>query len=130
MPVQLKVMARGLRFTLTDDDEKYLFLMHHLLSQAFPGASIASFSNPGDALQHVLNVGTDILITDHGMGQVNGTELIRGLREHGCAIPIIMISGDETAEKEAHEAGANEFLHKNVGLNKLLEKVKKFLSVE
>jgi DNA-binding response OmpR family regulator len=120
-------MARGLRFTLADDDENYLFLMHHLLTEAFPGASIASFSNPGDALQHILNVGTDILITDHGMGPVSGAELIVELRKQGSAIPIIMVSGDESAKKEAHEAGANEFLHKNVALKELLDEVKKLL---
>jgi len=122
-------MARGLRFTLADDDEKYLFLVHHLLSQAFPGASIASFSNPGDALQYILNVGTDILITDHGMGPISGTELIQELRKQGSTIPIIMVSGDAEAQKEAHEAGASEFLHKNIALKELLDEVKQLLSV-
>jgi DNA-binding response OmpR family regulator len=122
-------MARGLRFTLADDDENYLFLMHHLLTQAFPGASIASFSNPGDALQHILNVGTDMLITDHGMGPVSGAELILELRKHGSAIPIIMVSGDESAEKEALKVGANKFLHKNIALKELLDEVKKLLSL-
>jgi two-component system OmpR family response regulator len=122
-------MARGLRFTLADDDEKFLFLVHHLLSRAFPGASIASFSDPGDALHHILDVGTDILITDHGMGQMTGTELIRKLRKHGSTIPIIMVSGDSNARQEAQEVGANEFLHKDIALKELLGQVKRFLLV-
>jgi DNA-binding NtrC family response regulator len=122
-------MARGLRFTLADDDEKYLFLIYHLLSQAFPGSNIAAFSNPEDALQHIVSMGTDVLITDHGMGSMSGTELIQELRKRGLAIPIIMISGNQAAEKEAYEAGANEFLHKDVALQELLGEIKKFLLV-
>jgi FixJ family two-component response regulator len=121
-------MARGLRFTLADDDDKFLFVMHHLLAQAFPGSSIASFSNAGDALNHILNTGTDFLITDHAMGLMTGTELIQELRRKQCAVPIIMVSGNHDAEREALDAGANEFLHKDLVLKHLVEHVKQHLS--
>src|ERR1043166_3381852 len=100
-------MARGFHFTLADDDERFLFLMHHQLITAFPGSSIASFSNAGDALRFLLNSQTDILITDHAMGDLTGAELIRELRKRGSNLPIIMVSGNEAAEKEAQLAGAN-----------------------
>jgi DNA-binding response OmpR family regulator len=122
-------MAHGLRFTLADDDDNFLFIMHHLVAHAFSGSSVASFSNAGDALNHILNAGTDFLVTDHGMGSMSGTELIQELRRQHRTIPIIMVSGNRNAEREALDAGANEFLHKDLVLEHLIEHVKKHLSL-
>jgi len=111
---------RAYRFTLADDDATMLFLMHRMLSKLFPGSSIASFSNAEDALAHILNTGADILITDHGMGRMDGTQLIRELRARKSEIPIIMISGNPDAAQEARRAGATEFLDKGAEM-KVLE---------
>lgn len=120
-------MTRGFRITLADDDDKFLFVMHHLLHQRFQGCSFASFTNPEDALQHVVNSGTDILITDHGMGRMSGTELIKSLRLKGSTLPIIMVSGNQDAEREAMDAGASEFLDKNLVVKHLVNRVEKYL---
>jgi DNA-binding response OmpR family regulator len=111
---------RAYRFTLADDDSNMLFVIPHMLSRRFPNSSIASFSNAEDALNHILDSGTDLLITDHGMGRMGGTELIRELRRRSLAVPIIMVSGNPEAAEEARRAGATEFLNKNVG-TKVLE---------
>src|SRR4051794_29604509 len=105
------------RFTLAEDDPDQLFLMHRMLSKAFPDASIASFSNAEDALRHIVATGTDILITNHAMGAMDGTELIRELRQREYRIPIIMISGTQAAEAEARSAGATEFLNKDTAIS-------------
>src|SRR5690348_17050883 len=104
--VFLSIMSKQFRFTLAEDDENYLFLLHHALSAAFPGSSLATFTNAEDALNHIQTSGADILITNHGMGAMSGTEMIRNLRTHGFTLPIIMVSGSEDAEGEAREAGA------------------------
>jgi len=39
-----------------------------------------------------------------------------------------MVSGNEDAEKEAMDAGANEFLHKDLVMQRLVERVKHYLS--
>lgn len=120
-------MTRGFRITMADDDDKFLFITQHLLSQAFPGTSFAAFTNAEDALHHILNSGTDLLITNHGMGRMSGTELIKILREKDYKIPIIMVSGNQDAEAEAMEAGANEFLNKNLILKHLVKRAEKYL---
>ena len=112
-------------FTLADDDEKYLFLIYHLLATTFPGRSIASFSSAEDALEHILTSGTHVLITDHTMGNLCGTELIRELRQRGQVLPIIMVSGNPAAEEEARSAGASLFLHKDVALQRLAGEVER-----
>src|SRR4030095_6053033 len=82
--------VKAYRFTLADDDANMLFLIHYMLSNVFPHSSIASFSSAEDALRHIMDTGTDILITDHAMGRMNGAQLIRQLRELKYDIPIIM----------------------------------------
>ena len=111
---------KAYRFTLADDDPHMLFLIHRMLSQRFPSSSVASFSDGEDALAHILNSGTDLLITDHGMGHMDGAQLISELRARNCSTPIIMISGNPKAADEARAVGATEFLDKNAGI-KVLE---------
>src|SRR5919205_1253915 len=101
------------RFTVAEDDETELFLLYHSLSTTYPRSNIASFTNAEDALQHIIATGTDILITDHGMGTMSGTELISELRRRGYTFPIIMVSGNPKAEEEARQAGASAFLLKS-----------------
>ncbi len=102
------------RFTLADDDPDALFLLHRMLARVYPESHISTFSAAEDALTHILDIGTDILITNHGMGQMSGTELIRQLRLRKFVLPIIMISGSPEAKQEALAAGATEFLEKGL----------------
>lgn len=122
-------MTKHFRFTVAEDDENYLFLLHRALSSAFPGSSFATFTNAEDALNHIQNSGADIVITNHGMGVMSGTEMIRTLRKRGFTLPIIMVSGSQEAEREAREAGATEFLHKDVALKRVASDVLKLLAV-
>ena len=115
------------RITLAEDDPDTLFLTHVMLARAFPGSSISTFSNAADALKHILDAGTDILITDHGMGSMSGADLIRKLRDRGFQTPIIMISGDPRAEKDGLAAGANKFLHKHKDVNELEAHMRRLL---
>ena len=117
-----------LRFTLVEDDETDLFLLHHAISQTFPHSSISSFTKAEDALHHILDTGADFLITDHGMGRMSGTELVRELRRQGQRFPIIMVSGNPQTEEEARLAGATEFLQKSGDMRRIEERVRCLLS--
>jgi len=103
---------RAHRVTLVDDDPDFLFLLHRMLLRLYPKSSIATFSNAEDALAHILNTGTEFLITSQFMREMTGTELIRELRLRKCDMPIIMTSSNPFLNHEALEAGATEFLHK------------------
>jgi two-component system response regulator RegX3 len=97
-----------------------------MVSRSFPGADVASFSNAEEALQHILNAGTDILLTDHAMGVMTGTDLIRELRQRGT-IPIIMISGSPHSQEESWEAGVSEFLSKDLAMEEISDHIRKWL---
>jgi len=115
------------RITIAEDDEEFLFLVRHLISHALPQTCIDAFSNAEDALAHILDAGTNILITDHAMGDMSGAELIRQLRARGFTLPIIMISGNPQAEEEARQAGVTEFLGKDVPLEAIAHHVRRLL---
>ena len=120
--------TRKYRFTLAEDDPTYLFLLHTHIGGSFPGCSIASFSTAEEALRHILHAGTDMLITDHGMGEMTGTELVLELRKRRFQTPIIVISGDSAVEKEARLAGANVFLEKKPHCKELEAHMRRLLS--
>jgi FixJ family two-component response regulator len=110
----------GHRITIADDDADALFLLNTMPVRMYPHSSIAMFSNARDALSHILETGTDLLITNHGMGVMTGTDLIRVLRQKNINIPIIMVSGNPEVRSEAASAGATVFVEKTLS-NKLLE---------
>ena len=104
------------RFTLADDDPDALFLLQRMIQNVYPRSSVSTFTNAEDALAHIRDTGTDILITNHGMGQMTGTELIRTLRAQNVEIPIVMVSGNPEVRKEAEEAGADAFMEKSLDM--------------
>jgi CheY-like chemotaxis protein len=114
-------------FTIAEDDPDFRFFLERMVSRSFPGAGVASFSNAEGALQHILEAGTDILLTDHAMGVMTGTDLIRELRQRGFTTPIIMISGSPHSEEESLAAGVSEFLSKDLAMDEIREHVRKWL---
>ena len=115
------------RFTIADDDADALFLLNRMIEQMYPQSSISMFSNAEDALAHIRDTGTDILITNHGMGELTGTDLIRTLRAQKVEIPIIMVSGNPEVRKEAAEAGADAFVEKSLDMTSIRNQIQKLL---
>lgn len=107
------------RFTLAEDDPDVLFLMQCVLSGLFPKSSVASFANGEDALKHILQAGTDVLITDQSIGVMSGAQLIREVGRLSSKIRTVMISGNPEAREEARLAGATEFLDKHADVQTL-----------
>ena len=115
------------RITIAEDDEKFLLLLQYFIAQAFPHAGIDTFPNAEDALGHILNTGTDILITDDRMAAMSGTDLIRELRSRGLTIPIVMVSGNLEGQPGALLAGATEFLDKSVSFTGIADRLRQLL---
>ena len=101
-----------MRITLADDDKGVLFIIEHFLRRAIPDAELVSFQEPRAAFEHIQIHGTDFIVTDHGMGDMSGTELIKMLRDRNVTVPIVMISNNPDVRSEAIEAGADHFIDK------------------
>jgi DNA-binding NarL/FixJ family response regulator len=110
-----------IRVTLADDDATSVYLLERLLAYEIPGSEVVSFADANDAFDHIVRNGTDVLVTDHGMGQFSGTDMIRLLRKRNFEAPIIMVSNDSDARDEAYEVGADDFVPKAEIVGKLPE---------
>jgi len=115
------------RITLADDDPDVLFLLHKLVEKMYPQSSISMFSNAEDAYIHILDRGTDLLITDHGMGMMSGAELVGELRREQYEMPILMISSNPQIAIEAQAAGATAFVEKSLDLKSLEQAIRTLL---
>lgn len=66
----------------------------------------------------------DVCLLDYQLGDRDGLELLRIVREAGCTIPIIFLTADSSAEVDhaAMEAGAADFLVKGEISPRILER--------
>ncbi len=104
--------TRTAAVTIVDDDAHTLFFVRLIINEAMPQAEVVCFNSPRRAFEYISRIGSDLLITDHGMGAMSGTDLIMQLRAEALSLSVIMISNDTSTRAEALAAGACEFLSK------------------
>ncbi|MBL4835848.1 MAG: PAS domain S-box protein [Pseudomonas sp.] len=116
---------KGLRVLLVDDSPEVLEVMQLLLDTE--EAQVSSFASPLEALEVAKQREFDLIISDIGMPQMNGYDLMRALRNlpQLARTPAIALTGfGNTRDAErAHEAGFDLHLGKPVSYDALLEAV-------
>jgi CheY-like chemotaxis protein len=101
-----------LKVLLADDDFTMVALLKTLLGME--GYQVATLlDKTGNILDNIRHEKPDVLLMDIFLGDNNGLNVIRQIRESADmkALKIIMVSGIDKAE-ECLEAGANAFLLK------------------
>ncbi len=65
--------------------------------------------------------GTDLIVLDLGLPDIDGTEVIGRIRAGGSSVPIIVLSSrsDEAAKVDALDLGADDFVTKPFGIDEL-----------
>jgi two-component system, OmpR family, KDP operon response regulator KdpE len=78
-----------------------------------------------EALEHASKHPPDLVILDLGLPDLEGVEVIQGLRGWTAA-PIIVLSGraDSTDKVEALDAGADDYVTKPFGMEELLARMR------
>ncbi len=81
------------RILLVDDDDDVLRVLSSALSEA--GAEVASCIDPRDALDALKTIPDDwdIVITDHDMGAMTGTDMAKVIAQFRPDLPIILVTG-------------------------------------
>jgi CheY-like chemotaxis protein len=103
--------APAFRVLLVDDNRNGLLARKSVLEEY--GFSVMAFSLPEEAVQAFQDSAFDLVITDYRMPKLNGTDVIRIVREMKPDTPIILISGVVDA------LGLNE---KNTGADSVIPK--------
>ena len=117
---------------LMEDSEINQMIMERFFSHLGISLHIANNGEEGLKMAHACM--PDLIIMDMHMPKLSGSEVIRFLREDPELrhIPVIAISADAFREqqKEALDAGVNEYLIKPVEFDRLYSVMDKYLSKE
>ena len=110
-----------------EDDKDTCDLITLILNQE--GYEVFAAETMDKALSIVLNENVSLCILDGKLPDGNGTDLCRKIKESNKNIPVIFYSAAaRTIDiKAAREAGADEYLIKPLGWDKLVETVNKIL---
>ncbi|GAB1645796.1 response regulator [Krasilnikovia sp. MM14-A1259] len=79
----------------------------------------------GSALRAAVHHPPDLVILDLGLPDMDGAEVIRGLRDR-TPVPIVVLSGraDSTDKVAALDAGADDYVTKPFGVDELLARIR------
>ncbi len=71
----------------------------------------------------------DLLILDLGLPQLDGYDVLRRLRKHDGRLPVLILSGRESADAKVHglDLGADDYLVKPFSLEELQARVRALL---
>jgi DNA-binding response OmpR family regulator len=113
-----------LKILLVDDDYTMVALLKTLLGME--GYQVATLlDKTGDILENIRSANPDILLIDIFLGDHNGLDIVRQIRQMPDlnGIRIIMASGVDKTE-ECLAAGADAFLFKPYMPNELFERLR------
>jgi len=117
-------MADPLARVLVVDDEKQI---RRVLETALPshGYDVASAASGFEALNRAATFHPDLVVLDLGLPDLDGTEIIRRLREW-TGVPIIVLSvrEDEKDKIKALDAGADDYVTKPFSMGELLARMR------
>lgn len=110
---------------VVDDEEPSRKSLAFLLTVA--GFTVRVHETASAFLSVANTIGKGCLVTDLRMPEVNGVELLHGLRHEGICIPAIVISGhgDVPMAVQAMKAGAIDFIEKPFEDEVLVEAIKR-----
>jgi two-component system KDP operon response regulator KdpE len=108
---------------VVDDEAALLRTMDAILRAR--GYEVYLAANGGQALTRAVEHRPDVVILDLGLPDIDGVEVIKGLRTW-TSVPIVILSA-RTAEDQkvaALDAGANDYVSKPFGMDELLARLR------
>lgn len=119
------------RILVVDDSPVERRLVSGLLERGLTDVLVAHADNGRQALDVVANEMPDCIVTDLQMPEMNGLELVEAIRNHGYAVPVILMTsyGNEEVAVRALRTGAASYVPKRALGNQLIETVTSVLSV-
>ncbi len=114
---RLPRVLQGLRILLVEDHPDSRDLLQHLLEAA--GATVTSTASAAEALAQIDAAAPDVVVSDVGMAQQDGYDLLRAIRQlpgRVAAVPAVAVTAYARAEDRARAlaAGFQEFVPKPI----------------
>lgn len=111
------------RILIVDDEQQIRrFLRISLASQ---GYAVLEAENGEQALAAVYTQAPDVVLLDLGLPDMDGHEVLQGIRKHS-AVPVIVVSVRDREEEKvlSLDNGANDYVTKPFGIQELLARVR------
>jgi len=118
------------REVMVVDDEPDMSLVVKM-SLEHAGYRANAFTSPAQALKHFkLNADRyGLVISDIRMPEMNGMELVAGIREFDASIPVILMSAFVTASDVDPGLNVAGLLEKPISREKLVKTVSKYIQI-
>lgn len=100
-------------FIVVDDDKDVRYFIRRVIQRRFPRSEIVEAADGLEALRLYETKCADLMVIDHNLPSLSGTDVIRELRARSATIPIVMVSSFPAVLKEAMTAGATSFVSKD-----------------
>jgi EAL domain-containing protein (putative c-di-GMP-specific phosphodiesterase class I) len=109
---------------IVDDDDLFLRVCSAVLKNA--GFRVEGLSDPTRALETLKAGRFDAVVSDVRMPQIDGVQLLRAIRSHDTAIPVVLMTGQPTVEAaiQAIEHRALRMLQKPFDVDVLVDAVR------
>ena len=114
------------KILIADDDPAILDVLSLFLEDV--GYEVET-TDDGAMIQEAQRDHPDLMLLDIWMSGWNGRDICVHLKSQESTqhIPIILVSANRDTEKIAKEAGADDFLLKPFDLDKVLEKIERYI---
>lgn len=103
----------GIKILLVEDDEDDAFFIKDLISEGElqPRPVIKHAPNPQSALDYLDNADFDVCLFDFRLGEMDGIDLLKTVRQKDITTPIIFLTGqgDQEVAVEAMKSGATDY---------------------
>jgi two-component system KDP operon response regulator KdpE len=118
------VNANAATILIVDDEPPIRRLLR--TSLASQGFQVSEAADGRDALAEVGRSRPGLVVLDLGLPDMDGTEVIRTLRDGGNAVPILVLSSraDEKGKVEALDLGADDYVTKPFGTAELFARIR------
>jgi len=112
---------------IIEDEEDLLELLEFNLQKE--GFEVIGFLNPKKIREFLEEEDPDLLIVDRNLPFLEGSVLVRELREEGYNTPVIFLTAKNSEENvlEGFEAGGDDYITKPFNMKELIARVKAVL---
>src|SRR5688572_25771179 len=116
-----------IRVLVVDDEAGARAVLQSLLESH--GYAVAQAADGSAALERLVELPPDVIITDLDMPVMNGMQLLSALRERGQDVPVIVVTSasELSSAVAAMRAGATDYLTKPVDFDALLLAIERTL---
>jgi DNA-binding NarL/FixJ family response regulator len=106
--------TQELNLYIVDDNKSMVYALKHYLNERFgEKISISTFFDGETCLQNIRDE-TDVVILDYFLGERNGNEILKCIKQINPRTEVIMLSSNEDLETaiESYKLGANNYVLK------------------